>query len=84
MFHYLRLIFVALILTSCAARRPDPGFTRTFEVPVFEAPARDWAMTPVVKVCPDSPLSLEEVHVLLALWEQHGAPKFRARYDGCW
>lgn len=78
------LVFLFLTLFSCAKAPLEPGMQRTVEIPVFEQPARPWMMTPVVKVCPDSPVDLVEVQNMLLLWEQHGAPRLQARYDGCW
>jgi hypothetical protein len=77
---------LALLLTGCTSHThaSDPGTQCTVESPVFDVPARDWLMTPMVKVCPGSPVDLETVQTVLALWAQHGAPSLNARYDGCW
>jgi hypothetical protein len=73
-----------LLLAGCAKAPLDPGMQRTVSIPVFDQPARPWLMTPVVKVCPDAPVGEAEVQNVLALWEQHGAPRLKVRYAPCW
>lgn len=73
-------LLLFLFLLSCA---PKQDLQRTFEVPIFDEPAHEWLVLPTVKVCPSSPLSVDEVRTLFTLWEQHGAPRMRIRGDAC-
>ncbi len=77
----MRWLLLLLLCVSGCARRELP---RTVEIPIFDRPARDWMMRPVVKVCPGAPVDLSEVQNALTLWSMHGAPELAARYDGCW
>ena len=78
------LITLAVIPLGCCTKSACTIAYLKKDKEVVELPvAVQWARNPVVQVCDTAPVTKDEVEILLAEWEAHGAPKLKVVESKC-